>query len=417
MSGAVASLSIPVPPPKNAASGYRPELDVLRFLCFLLVLFHHTAGEMVGHLHGTAARWGAASVAASGFGTDLFFVLSSFLITTLLLRELKLTGTLNTRFFYARRILRLWPLYFVAVFVILLLQQLQPPAERLQPVHIVALLLFTGNWALGLWPVATFAAPLWSLSMQEQFYLVWAWAVRRARLPVLVASCLSAIVAGFIFRLWAIHSNTSWQFLHCATFSVLDAFALGALIAIALRGRLPDLPSSARVSLVIACLAGWVWICFPAAGQAARTEFELKLWYPITALGSAGILISALGVRGAIADVILHCKPLLHLGRISYGLYIWHPIATFALNRAGLSTWLRDSGMRRLHNREIWAWFATELLLFAATLILASASYRWLESPCLKLKSRFAPNKRLILELKKEAVRIDRTVACQDAAG
>lgn len=404
--------------PQLVSPWYRPEIDVLRFVCFLLVFFHHTAGDIVGYFSGPTARWGAALQSASGFGADLFFVLSSFLITSLLLREIKVTGRLEARTFYIRRALRIWPLYFVALFLIIWLERLQPSHERLQPIHVAAMLLFAGNWSLAFWPVATFATPLWSLSMQEQFYLLWPWVLKKLRIPALVMVCLSAILVGCLFRGWATHAGHTWQLLHFSTFSSLDAFAMGALLAVALRGDLPRISSLRRLCLGTVCAAGLLWICLPGSHATSRTEFEIKFWYPLAALCCTGLLVSVLGASGAVAGLIFRSRILTYLGRITYGLYIWHPAAIFLLSQALVPAWLATTWLRRLHNGQLWVALAVELLSFACTFCVAVISYHGLEKPCMKLKSRLQPQRKPPLQVRHIECAIERpSSVLQEAAG
>ena len=101
---------------------YRPELDILRFGAFLMVFLTHNAGYSLSylverHVPRVAAQIIASTVSAGPYGVDLFFALSAYLITELLLREKKATGRLNVPAFYLRRILRIWPLYFTFLFV------------------------------------------------------------------------------------------------------------------------------------------------------------------------------------------------------------------------------------------------------------------------------------------------------------
>src|SRR6185437_12176413 len=122
---------------------YRPELDALRFFAFLAVLIHH----------------GPETPRIGGFGLSMFFMLSAYLITELLTREREQTGTISWRLFFIRRSLRIWPLYFAVVFLL---------ADHRAW---LVLVLFIANWSQA--DPGRLAAPLWSLSIEEQFYLFW----------------------------------------------------------------------------------------------------------------------------------------------------------------------------------------------------------------------------------------------------
>jgi peptidoglycan/LPS O-acetylase OafA/YrhL len=115
-----------------------------------------------------------AAVAKSGAsGVDLFFTLSAFLITVLLLRERRQTGGISLRLFYIRRILRIWPLYFFVLAVSVVLAH-TIPGQSLPWYYAVPYLLFVGNWInVAFGHLLSVCAPLWTVSIEEQFYLVW----------------------------------------------------------------------------------------------------------------------------------------------------------------------------------------------------------------------------------------------------
>jgi len=157
------------------ASFYRPELDILRFFAFLGVYLSHSlrhdpAQLMKSHITEKAALLLAAIASSGRFGVQLFFLLSGYLITSLLLREKEVTGHINVRAFYVRRILRIWPLYFF----VLTLAALWPWSGRLPLSYFAGFLLLAGNWIVVLFGVAdSWAIILWSVSIEEQFYLLW----------------------------------------------------------------------------------------------------------------------------------------------------------------------------------------------------------------------------------------------------
>src|SRR5215471_1369228 len=164
--------------PRPAPRFYKPELDVLRFFAFLFVFFHHTtpneAPDYAAYLRPDLADWPASVARAGALGVDLFFALSSYLITELLLRESELSGTLDVKSFYTRRILRIWPLYFFFLAVSAFVTPRIIAGDQLSVPYLLLFVFLLGNWACALrgFPSST-AAPLWSVSMEEQFYLAW----------------------------------------------------------------------------------------------------------------------------------------------------------------------------------------------------------------------------------------------------
>ena len=163
---------------------YIPELDVLRFFAFLAVFIMHVCAGL-----------GATSIFLSmgRFGVDLFFTLSAFLITELLLREKERCGALNVQAFYVRRILRIWPLYFAFLAGALALRALGGVAS-ISPTYLIAFAFFVGNFAQCWLPSqpSPGIGPLWSVSIEEQFYLTWPVILRPLSRPQ-VAVAASAI--------------------------------------------------------------------------------------------------------------------------------------------------------------------------------------------------------------------------------
>jgi peptidoglycan/LPS O-acetylase OafA/YrhL len=152
----------------QAESFYRPGLDVLRALAFLMVFIAH---GLAWHLNKPTQI--GAMARAGEFGVCIFFFLSSYLITELLLREKRDTGTILIPAFYVRRILRIWPLYF-AMIAASCLYGLFAPAHAVSIAWTISLLLLFTNWyTAGHGYPPGFLFPLWSISLEEQFYLLW----------------------------------------------------------------------------------------------------------------------------------------------------------------------------------------------------------------------------------------------------
>lgn len=304
---------------------YHPELDILRFFAFFLVFLHHA----VPHDPAFWTRYGVpdslarlvAGIGALGaFGVDVFFALSAYLITELLLREKALMGDLDLRAFYVRRILRIWPLYFFFLAFAGALTVLIP-GQQIGWRAALAFLCLGGNW----WIVArgfpsSIIFPLWSVSIEEQFYLLWPPTVRRLRAAHMAALAFAMIAVAFIARWYlATHGATETQ-IWCNTLARLDPIAAGILLAVFLRGESPDFTTGKRIALMavgVACLAmaGNYW-CIKAD---PLTTARVLMGYPVVAIGSAALLLGVLSSTGALSK-----SSLVYLGRISYGLYVYH---------------------------------------------------------------------------------------------
>jgi peptidoglycan/LPS O-acetylase OafA/YrhL len=225
---------------------YWPELDALRFFAFLCVFSFHR----MDYVPTDPVRnpWLFRIGNIGPFGVPIFFLLSAFLITELLLRERERTGKIHIKAFYMRRILRIWPLYFLVFFGLALLNHFVPGVGTQDPLAWLAFTFFAGNWYIlhhG-W-IAGAVDPLWSISVEEQFYIVIpviaAVAGRRA---VAVVSGLLLAVAYVTVLLYALHPSSGDNGEWTNSFVQFQFFCAGTLIAILLRGRLVQLPLALR---------------------------------------------------------------------------------------------------------------------------------------------------------------------------
>jgi peptidoglycan/LPS O-acetylase OafA/YrhL len=367
-------------PPEHAARFYLPELDALRFFAFLAVFAFHAS-----LLLGTSA--GIQKLFDAGFfGVDLFFALSAYLITQLLLRERATNGAVDAKYFYVRRALRIWPLYFFFLFVAYL-----PSAWwttfGIGKLYLISYCLFVGNLAgmfLG-YPISLFAH-LWSVSIEEQFYLLWPWVVRKASTKGLTWIAAGLFVVAALTRLVDLLLGATWNTIAFGTFSRLDPIAVGVVLGALPRSRLPKFSLTARVLVALAGMLSWLLVarCFPVM-EAHPAVLPTIVGYPLAALGCAAFLVATLHAGEAGARFLSN-SGLIYLGRISYGLYVYHwPVLLivklwyYFLVRAA---WLPGP----------FSWSGQLAFLSISSLVTflaASASYRWLESPFLRLKSRF----------------------------
>jgi peptidoglycan/LPS O-acetylase OafA/YrhL len=355
---------------------YRPGLDILRALAFFLVFIAH---GLVSHLDKPTqiGRIGRAGE----FGVSIFFFLSSYLITELLLREKRDTDSVIIPAFYVRRVLRIWPLYF-AMIALGCFYGLFSPTHTVSLAWGAALMLLFTNWySAGHGYPPGFLFPLWSISLEEQFYLLW---------PCLVKYLSSQALLGISALLMAVAYLTLFIFLRegqpldpviwVNSLVQFQFFALGTMTALLLRGRVPNLPKAMRCGFFIAGL-----LCLRAA-QAAVYGSDVVLphnfahiapRYLIALLGCLCLFFSCLPLPAGTWQ-----KPLIYLGKISYGLYVFHMLWL------GLS---RDI-IRHLaggHLSPLASQLCAMPIALSATIATAMLSYRYLESPFLRWKKRF----------------------------
>lgn len=364
---------------------YRPELDALRFLAFLSVFTVHR----MDHLPIDPARhfWLYNICLLGNFGVPVFFLLSAFLITELLLREEDRLGTIHVRSFYVRRILRIWPLYFAVFYGLVLLTQVIPWTGPTDPRSWLAFTLFAGNWYICLhgWIPAFPVNPMWSLSVEEQFYIVIPLiALFGRRLGLRIVS-ITLIAVSYITVSW--YAWKGWHgFSSQWTNSLVQFqfFAAGTLLSIALKGRNPQWSLAVRllgVSSGIVCL----FVSSVYLGVQADTPSSNILQAPLGwALVLAGTTLFFLSLLGAPARYFP--QPIVYLGRISYGLYLLHELAYTLVFHVWKAQLVRLSEDVHL---SAWTGALGTVIALSATILVAHLSYQLYERPFLRLKQRF----------------------------
>lgn len=358
---------------------YHPELDVLRFLAFLAVFFHHALPRQTAHylnngLSPTTTAWLLDAKAAGAYGVDLFFVLSSYLITELLLREHAARGRFSVSAFYIRRALRIWPLYFTFLALTVFIIPKIFSDEKFGTKYIASFALFFGNWVCAIYgmPISV-ATPLWSVSVEEQFYLGWPLLLLLFGVNRIKQLAIGMIIVALTMRGLLAASDVEHPGVWCNTLARLDSIAAGAILAVSLRGRSPNIKYAVRFLLFVVALAGFLLV----ARYLRQDGLSSIATYSVTAVASVMLLVAVLQTDAR----FLHLRPFswfVYLGRISYGLYVFHLLALALLPTLFVTVF----GVPPRFEQRV-------VLSFALTVVFAAASYRWLEQPFLRLKKRF----------------------------
>jgi peptidoglycan/LPS O-acetylase OafA/YrhL len=347
--------------PEPFKLGYRPALDGLRAVAVLTVLAYH-AGLIEG-----------------GFlGVDVFFTLSGFLITTLLLEEHTRTGAIAIARFYARRALRLLPALVALLLVCggVLFATLPPEFRMILGGYLLGVLGYVANWLIIYWQPLGVFGHTWSLAIEEQFYLVWPvlllLLLRWVRCRWIVTGLVTAAAGSLLWRLalgWGGH--TPFFRLYAGTDTHADGLLIGAALAVwlHLRGSAGPPGRVGRVGGAVAALG--------LLGLLVTAPLVPGYGWGVTAL-------AALATGGVICGIIdgrswvTRCLEMLWLvgiGRISYGVYLWHFPVFF---QVGILIGPRESAA------PLWQIALAWSLTFAAALI----SYFLIERPCLVYKAR-----------------------------
>jgi peptidoglycan/LPS O-acetylase OafA/YrhL len=372
----VSELASDPTPAEQLRRGLRsPVLDGVRGLACLMVLMHHCG-------RGRGVSWGARvfhGVSVAGWaGVDLFFVLSGFLITGLLLdaRD-RAEGPFR---FWSRRAFRILPLAYAFLAIVFF-----SPIWRQEPWHpgIYAeqwwFWLFANNWLVLPKPALDHGvlAHFWSLAIEEQFYLLWPLFTLGLAPRKLETLCLVVLIMSFVFHLAAVALHVDPDLVLSLTPARLDGLVLGAWLALGLRRNRRSLAMlNSHRSRVMAAAALSVLLLLPARGLPVRHPWVL-------AVGPLGLsLIFTLFLSGLLASPkgflvrrICEIQPLVVLGRISYGFYVLHAPVVASLRRH----WPVADGSLA----DALGFFTTALLASAA---IAAISWFALERPLLRLR-------------------------------
>ncbi len=368
--GASAEAAKPPAAKKAASPFYRQELDWLRFCAFFAVFMHHWLPlDPRMYLSRGVPRPAAAILVGAGragaFGVDLFFVLSSYLITELLIREDRARGGIDVRSFYVRRILRIWPLYYLFVLFTIFVVPKMGIDTPLPAPYIAGFLLFVGNWvcAANGYP-GSVANVLWSVSIEEQFYISWPLILSRLKVAAIWYLAPVMFVVATATRIYLAQKHVTHPAMWCNTLARLDPIAAGAMIALVSDRIMPRLTTLRRVLLA----SGALLIMLVMGVLNTYAGYQAIFGYPLVSLAAVMLLLSFLGLRSSASSAAM---AMAYLGRISYGLYVFHMLVIALVHK--------------LH-APIPARF---LLSLFGCIAVSWASYRWLESPFLKLKARF----------------------------
>ena len=364
-----------------------PALDGVRGLAILLVVMHNFS--LLSEPHGVGASLLAAWLDRGWVGVQLFFVLSGFLITGILLD----TRTSSNYFsaFFGRRVLRIWPLYYatlLVMFVVLPMLHVWPGVSLRDQPHELWLTVYLSNWVEPFYPRNSLPH-FWSLAVEEQFYVVWPFLVYRCNArQVLKASLAIAVVAlaiRYALLSAALPADAVYKFSVCR----MDALALGAAAAAAL--RLPawrDRLLGRPVQLLWACAAV---LLVGAALSHAYVAYGLvpqTLGYTFLAIGFSSLVLAAAcaDISGAAGwPALLRGTVLRRLGLYSYAMYVLHVPLREVI---GLPV-LRALGFES--HSDLMTTLVYVALGTVASYAVAAASYHCFEVHFLRLKRHFEP--------------------------
>ena len=359
--------------------------DGLRAVAILLVLLWHTKAML-----GFGSLGVLEPIVAVGWaGVDLFFGLSGFLITSLILREEETNGRFSVKDFYVRRFLRIFPPYYTVLLVTALIlsrfaafpSALWPRDPAPPPLHVASLLFLFSNY-LDLGRIGFAYLVNWSLCVEEHFYLFWPATLRFLRSStarVVVGLMVCAIVP--LLRLNAIFEGVPPHRVHSFSHLRIDSILWGAVAALLFR----CLASRARLRRGVLLGAGAALIFFFASGHLGFAPVPSPFGHV------AGLTTMAIAVAAFVADIAatpqsrlvsaLEVAPLRAVGKVSYGMYLLH------FQAIDVVAMLAPSTLPRTTVTFVVLWTFVAITTYGAAVLM----YRLVERPALRLKRHFSP--------------------------
>ena len=359
---------------------YQPALDGIRGVAIVWVVFHNATDRAYGRAHGLSYL--LMAFANTGWiGVQLFFALSGFLITAGLLATQRNPHYL--RDFYAKRALRILPLYYSVLIGFLLVWPAISSVSPLRTDGQWALWTFVSNWT----HVVPYGfAHFWSLAIEEQFYLLWPFVVGHLVPRRLLVACVAIALGSLLVRAGLSICGADWWSIYTNTACRMDALALGSAVAC-----LPYLLKQrdwfvARLRPILTCALLLSVLGVPLTHVYSRMDsVGQTIGYSILAVCSAVLVAAAAapGVAGGLwLRTALATAPLRSLGKYSYGIYVFHNL----LHRFWGDPWMVAHFGEHPATALILAY---ALGILVSSYLIAICSYQLLEKRFLRLKRRF----------------------------
>lgn len=355
--------------------GYTPALDGLRGISIVAVL---------------AFNSGSIGMQGGFVGVDIFFVLSGFLITALLIQNFRRTGEVGLKNFYIRRALRLLPALFVLMFCYCGYAVLIQPIDKVFTTFegVLYTLFYVANWVqVPPNPHAIGAlSHTWSLSVEEQFYIFWPLLLllllklNNKRIVLLIL--LSLVAISILLNVWFWHSEVPYLRMYFGSDTRANEILIGCITALILPWcmvRQIERPRSAdrlKSSFHVASLISLAGILLSFFVLRHNTAFVYNGGFTAISIGTAVLIVDMLLFPSRLSR-LFELAPLVWIGKISYGLYLWH--------------WPIFEASRQLLEAKMDPLFY-EITRIGVSVLVATASYYLLEKPILRLKHRFGPD-------------------------
>lgn len=354
-------------------------LNGLRAIAALAVLFSHTTDGLTQfsldpHILGIYPEGTSQISPFAGYAVTMFFALSGFLITYLLLEELRVKGAINIRNFYIRRILRIWPLYYLYLALSIATIYLFGESIEFRALPFYLLLFANVPFVFGI--AIKFVGHYWSLGVEEQFYSFWPWIVKKSRslLRVTVLICISLILlkwvlSHFDIRLHERSVNWPFEMMYNTRFQCMLIGAIGAILYFRKNALLLKITNN-----YAAQAAAWSVIALIAANHYHVSEF---IDHEFISVVTVVLIIGQIRKTKRIINLDLPVFDF--VGKISFGIYVFHPLVIFYLSKVLI-----------FHDGRGSNYFLVYFLSLALTLVVAHLSYFYFEKRFLSLKGKYS---------------------------
>jgi peptidoglycan/LPS O-acetylase OafA/YrhL len=349
-----------------------PGLNGIRAIAAVAVLLSHI--DQFSRLFGLPTL-GFSQHGAAVYGVILFFVLSGYLITYLLLVERNTCGRVHIRDFYIRRMLRIWPLYYLVFFgtvLFMALTGLNAPGGLRNTTLLYGLFLSNVGYALG-YGVLTIL-PLWSVGVEEQFYAFWPILINRTRS---VARALFGVLFGYLAVNLCLRLTANGVMLDVVGVTPYSCLAIGGLMAVATFENSPVLKIVfAPAAQVLAWLVLGIGVVLGPPHLLSTLDREINALFHAIVIANVS--------RNPKTLISLEHRLCDYLGKISYGIYVLHVPCLV------LTAYLVHDRYGIVLNPTPAGYAVAYAIVTGGTLLLATASYRWFEQPFLRWKSAFS---------------------------
>ena len=347
---------------------YLPGLNGLRAIAALSVVIAHISQKGI-------ADFGLpflTELPMAGFGVTLFFVISGFLITYLLLQEVYKHGDVDIKKFYLRRILRIWPIYYLFMLVCVGVFYMHGKQSEILSKEIWFYIFFAANVPFIFQQGILILVHYWSIGVEEQFYLFWPWVVQISKnklLKIAVVILLVILLLKIVF--WWLLGNDSiaYRFINVTRFHCMMIGAIGAIFYFEKNIRFASIFSSIIVQFIS-------WMLFLLMGFSI-IHIPPVIAHEVIAVASLSMIMGQVIVKQRIIN--LENKPLDFIGKISYGIYVIHPIIVLLLSQL-----FKNMDMA-VSIKYVLVYSSVVL----STIVVAWLSYTYFEKPFLKLKTKF----------------------------